>query len=56
MFKKVLNLVGIGVAVYEAMKWGCDYGSRQFYQKLVEKAEKHPEMTLAQLVFEKEEV
>ncbi len=56
MLKKVANAVGIGLVIYYAYERGAKDGISQFWIKLKEKAEKHPEMTLAQLVFEKEEI
>ena len=61
MFKRLMTIVEVGVIVfgslYCAMDWAYIEGQktrdREWFNKIIEKAEKHPEMTLAQLCFEK---
>ena len=60
MFKKSITIIEICVAVfgtlYCAMDWAYVEGQKirdhEWFNKIKAKAEEHPEMTLAQLVFE----
>ena len=56
MFKKIMNLAGVSVALYYAMNWVYNAGLHEFYEKLKKKAIEHPEMTLAEVMFKEIEV
>ena len=59
MFKAIIKTVGLlttfYVVVNRAYRMGGEEANHEWYTKLKEYAEKHPEMTLAELMFKKVE-
>ena len=59
MFKAIIRTVGMAMTFYivvnRAYRMGGKERDHEWYNKLKEAAEKHPEMTLAELMFKEVE-